>query len=69
MINKEFYFEQVENLAKKDGIFMSDFKTTRMSAVIGMLTACLRGALELTDEENATIDATINEYLKGATKY
>ena len=68
-MTKEFYFEQVENLQGKEGVFLSDFKTTRMSAVIGMLTACLSGALELTDEENKTIDAKINEYLKGATKY
>ena len=67
-MTKEFYKECVENLVTDEN-FQSKFKSVRMSAIIGTLTACLCSSLELTDEEDKDIKAILNDYLAGAEKY
>ena len=66
-MTKEFYKECVENLVADEN-FQSKFRSVRMSAVIGTLTACVCSALELTDEEDMNIKAIIQDYLAGAEK-
>ena len=67
-MTKEFYKECVENFVADEN-FQSKFKSVRMSAIIGTLTACLCSALELTDEEDEGIKSIIKDYLSGAEKY
>ncbi len=66
-MTKKFYKECVENLVADEN-FQSKFKSVRMSAVIGTLTACLSSALKLTDEEDEDIKAIIDDYIAGAEK-
>ena len=66
-MTKEFYKECVENLVADEN-FQSKFKSVRMSAIIGTLTACLCSALKLTDEEDKNIKEILDYYVSGAEK-
>ena len=66
-MTKKFYKECVENLVADEN-FQSKFKSVRMSAIIGTLTACLCSALKLTDEEDKNIKAILDYYVSGAEK-
>lgn len=66
-MTKKFYKECVKNLVADEN-FQSKFKSVRMAAVIGTLTACLFSALKLTDEEDEDIKAIIDDYIAGAEK-